>query len=171
MAQRLEEARLKLTMVKDGHFDSEACVAAYAAAFQWYGLDVEHLDPAEAGERIRSHSIQRQLVTALDHWASLLGNRKERVKQLLAVARVADPDPWRERLRDFLDGKDGKALNELVASDHLDELQPATAVVLVRLTLKTPEAERVAILLRQLQQRHPNDFWVNHELSRSSKVF
>jgi tetratricopeptide (TPR) repeat protein len=165
MAQRLEEARLQHAAVKDGHFDSDACVAAYAAAFQWYGLDVEHLDPAEVGEHIRSQSIQRQLVIALDHWAYLLGNRKDRVKQLLAVARAADPDPWRDRLRDVLEGKDRKALKELVASGQADELPLATALVLVQLTLKTPQAERVAIILRQLQQRHPNDFWVNHDLA------
>ncbi|HEY7423919.1 MAG TPA: protein kinase [Gemmataceae bacterium] len=167
MAQRLEETRLQYTTVKDGHFDWDACIASYAAAFQWYGLDVENLEPAEAGERIRAQSIHRQLVTALDHWAFLLTNRndRDRVKQLLAVARAADPDPWRDRLRDYLEGKDPKALSELVASAQPDELPPATAVVLAKLTRETPEAERVAILLRQLWRRHPNDFWVNHELA------
>jgi Flp pilus assembly protein TadD len=167
MAQRLEVARLQNTAVKDEHFDDEACVTAYADAFQWYGVDVEHLDPAEAGERIRAQSIQRQLVTALDYWAYRLARLKDRdrVKQLVAIARAADPDPWRDRLRDVLEGKDPNAVKELVASVQSDELPTATAVILARLTRETPEAERVANLLRQLQRRHPNGFWVNHDLA------
>ncbi|HEY7313996.1 MAG TPA: tetratricopeptide repeat protein [Gemmataceae bacterium] len=166
MAQRLEEARLLRTALKDGHFDSDACVAAYAEAFQWYGLNTKNLNPMEAGELIRSRSIWRQLVAAIDHWASLLGKPTNPGKiRLLAIARAADPDPWRDRLRDVLEGKDAKALEELVASGLNDELPLATAALLPNLAAETPEIEQVVLYLRQVQQRHPNDFWINQELA------
>src|SRR6185437_13317385 len=135
-------------------------------AFFWYGLDVIHANPTEVGKRIKPRAIRMQLVTALDHWASLLGEQDIQGRaRLLVVARTADPDPWRDRLRDALEGKDTKALEELATPDSKIELPPATAALLPQLTLKTPEVERVVLLLRRIQQRHPNDFWVNYELA------
>jgi hypothetical protein len=69
MAQRLEEARLQHSAMKDGHYDYEGCIAAYVDAFSWYGLDVEHEDANAAAEYIRSRFIPMQLVAALDHWS------------------------------------------------------------------------------------------------------
>jgi hypothetical protein len=57
MGRRLQEARLRATAVKDGHFDWEVTAAAYADAFREYGLDVDGLDPDAAAEQIRSRSI------------------------------------------------------------------------------------------------------------------
>src|SRR5262249_334270 len=44
MALRLQEARLRGAVIKDGQFDHEAVSAAYEEAFAWYGLDLDHLD-------------------------------------------------------------------------------------------------------------------------------
>jgi hypothetical protein len=96
MAQQLEESRLQGKAVTDGHFDTAACVTAYATAFAWYGLDVEHEDASTSAKFIRSRSISTQLVAALDHWASLRKRSQERTR-LLAVARAADPNEWRNR--------------------------------------------------------------------------
>ncbi len=66
-----------------------------AEAFAWYGLDVDNCDPQEVAERIRSRSIRMQMVAALDEWA--FGRKEikdERWRQLVAVARAADSDPW-----------------------------------------------------------------------------
>ncbi len=113
MARRLEEAHLQQAAVKDEHPDWQATLDAYADAFQWYGLDVDNLDPVEAGERLRLCSIRMQLVVALDDWALVrrVGNVSS-WKQLVAIARVADPDPWRDRLRDTFETEqmDAKAL-------------------------------------------------------------
>jgi serine/threonine-protein kinase len=166
MVRRLEEARLQMTALKDGHFDYEASNAAYAEAFAWYGLDVENLDPRDAGQRIRSRSIRLQLTAAVDYWASMrraLGVGG--LSQLVAVARAADPDPWRDQLRNVLEGKGTKTLEKLVASAKIDELAPGTLVLLSALANKTPAAESVVVLLRQAQQRHPGDFWINHQLA------
>jgi superkiller protein 3 len=163
MARRLEEARLRGAAFKDGHFDKEGTCKAYAEAFAWYGLDVDESDPTQAGEFIQGRSIMLQLAAALDDWAVEVKDSKRR-GQRLAISRLADPDPWRNRLRETLERNDGKALKELAATARGDELPPVTVVLLARFALAKAAAEHVVMVLRQAQQRHPNDFWINHEL-------
>jgi len=154
--------------VKDGHFDWESTDAEYAAAFREYGLDVDELDPQLAAEQIRGRPIHSQLVAALDDWA-LIGRRlkAEGWKQRLAVARAVDPDVVRDRLRDVLEAKDRKTLEEVVAAGPVGDWPAPTLELLARLARRTPSGERVAALLRQAQQRHPDDFWINHTLGYS----
>jgi hypothetical protein len=166
MARRLEEARLQLTTVKVGDLDWEGCNAAYAEAFDWYGLDVGSVDPEEAARRITSSGILPQLAAALDNWALVrlkLGISNWR--HLLATSREADPDPWRDRLRDALERKDSSILEELCRSTSGDMLPPSTAVLLAELSKGTAAEERAVRILCQVQQRHPADFWVNFELA------
>jgi tetratricopeptide (TPR) repeat protein len=165
MARRLEEARLQATAVKDGHFDHEASAAAYADAFQWYGVGLDGIDPQEAGERLRLSSIRVQLAAALDNWAWVRRMLNDSSwKHLVAIARVADPDPWRNQFRDTWERRDIKALEDLAASARTDELPPATACLLDRVAWRTAPAEWMRIVLRQVQQRHPADFWLNQNL-------
>jgi serine/threonine protein kinase/Flp pilus assembly protein TadD len=167
MARRLEEARLRLEGPRgDGLYDLGTGDAAYTAAFGEYGLDVERLDPREAAERIGKRSIRPQLVAALDDWALVRRQLKgEGWRRLVAIARAVDPDPWRNRLRDALEGQDPEALEELAAAAPAGEWPAATVVVLARLSQGTPAGERVVGLLRQARQRHPADFWINQELA------
>jgi serine/threonine-protein kinase len=161
MALRLQEARLRAAAGKG--FEGAIC-AAYEEAFTWYGLDVDQLDPRQAGEFIRSRSTGLQLAAALDDWAFWQRERRKRWLHLLAISRVADPDPWRNRLRDALEGKDHKVVKELVASARADELPSATVVLLARMGRKSAEARTVEEVLRQAQRRRPDDFWLNHHL-------
>jgi serine/threonine protein kinase/Flp pilus assembly protein TadD len=167
MGRRLEEARLRMEEPdREGRFNLEASDAAYAAAFGEYGLDVQRLDPREAAERILGRSIQPQLVGALDDWALLRRQLKgEGWRRLVAIARVANPDRWRDRLRDALEAQDPKALEELAAAAPAGEWPATTLVLLARLSQGTPVDERVVGLLRQARQRHPADFWINQELA------
>ena len=93
------------------HMDSGRAEAEYADAFRDYGVDVEKLGAREAGARLAASPVAVELAGALDQWIFI---RRERptprrnspeddgVRQLLAVAKAADPDPWRNRLRDAL---------------------------------------------------------------------
>jgi serine/threonine-protein kinase len=164
MVLRLQEARLCGAVGKHGHFDADAIIAAYEEAFAWYGLRVESLDPQQAGQFIRSRSIGLQLAAALDDWASWRKRGSKDRSQLLAIARLADPDPWRGRFRDALERQDPRAVKELVASARAEDLPPATVVLLARGAAGTAVAERAVKVLQQAQQRHPDDFWLNHEL-------
>jgi tetratricopeptide (TPR) repeat protein len=165
MARKLQEARLRITAVKDGHFDIEAGAMAYADAFREYGLDVVALDPHMVAEQIRARPIQLQLVAALNDWTLILKTLKaEGWRQRLAVARAADEDPWRNRLRDWLEGKDPQAVEELAAADVEEEWPAQTLELLGKFAFGTASAERVVALLERAQQRHPDDFWINQSL-------
>jgi serine/threonine protein kinase/Flp pilus assembly protein TadD len=165
MAQRLQEARLQAASVKDNDPDFGAAEAAYAAAFGTYGLDVDGFDPREAVERIGARAIGRQLVAALDDWAYI---RKELKRggwrHRLAVARAADPDERRNRLREALVRKDARALEDAATADRADEWPTQSLVLLGGLARGTATGKRVAALLARVQQQHPGDFWLNNTL-------
>jgi serine/threonine-protein kinase len=165
MARRLQEARLSLAAVTGWGLNWEAGDAAYREAFAWYGLDVTALGPRQAGEHIRSRSIRVPLAAALDDWANVrrkLGRGDW--APLVKAAREADPDPWRNRLRDALLRDDRRAVAELAATARAGELPPATAVLLAALTQGTPAAEQGLKVLERVRLRHPADLWVNHQL-------
>jgi serine/threonine-protein kinase len=164
MGQRVEKARVRPALDREpGAGDT-----AYADAFRWYGLDVDHVDSAEAAERIGASAIAAQLVAALDEWALMcvprVGPDPRRMARL-AVTRAADPDPLRNMIRDVLEGKGPVGLQDLIARAKHQELHPATAVRLSGLVgADAPGGPWATSVLRQVWQRHPADFWVNFEL-------
>src|SRR5262249_4527826 len=150
MGQKLEEARLLGATVKDGRFDDAATRKAFADAFVWYGLDVTSEDLREIATLVQS-PIRAQLVAALDEWAYLdrICNGRDS-KPLVAVCRAADPDPWRNHLRDNLEERDPKALTELAKTAQAEDLKPSTAMQLARLASNTAAAEEVIVLLKEV---------------------
>jgi serine/threonine protein kinase/Tfp pilus assembly protein PilF len=170
MVVKIEDMRLAATALKDGHFDGAQMDAGYAEAFRTYGIDVAALEPAQAVERIAACSVCTPLAATLDRWAMLrkeLHPADERWRHLLAVARGADPDAWRNRLRDALASGDRAALCELVDVDTVTDVPPSTLVLLGSALINVQAPDRAVALLRQAQRRHRGDFWVNHELARA----
>jgi RNA polymerase sigma factor (sigma-70 family) len=169
MLARLEEARLQKAQVKDSHFDVTGADRVYAAAFRAYGIDVEKLEPAEAAAQVRTKAIRVELAAALDDWALVrraLGKGKSSGWQrLLAVARTADPDPWRNRLRDALAKRDKQALRKLAAAAELSKVPASTVVLLADALAGTGAVAEAVEVLRQAQRHHPADFWINHQLA------
>jgi serine/threonine protein kinase/Tfp pilus assembly protein PilF len=140
----------------------------YARTFRAFGIDVDVLPSDTAGERIRQRSVAVELAAALDDWSSMV-QRKEpadeaRAKRLLALARAADPDPLRGRLRRALESGDVKALQALVASIRVEDLPPAT-VVTIASVLGSVDPHRMKAVLRQAQRFNPTDFWINWQLA------
>jgi serine/threonine protein kinase/Flp pilus assembly protein TadD len=165
MLQRLEGARLRPDSPKDGKvFDWDATDAEYLKAFRDYGIDVEALPAERAAELIRARPIRLELTRALDQWAWGMPRRKDR---LLPVVRAADPDAWRNRVRDALwAGQRSQALlGELAASDQVRTLAPETLCALGNALRQAGLADDAVALLRDAQLRHPDDFWLNYELA------
>jgi serine/threonine-protein kinase len=150
--------------------------AGYAAIFHDAGIVPDGASAQEAASKIQSRrpTVAQALVTALDDWASV--RRAERgdeaaAGRLLTVARLADPDPWRDRLRAALAqsrGKDRlKALQSLAGSARVDEL-PAVSLDLLGVSLLDEgEPQMAADLLRQAQRAHPRDGWLKYNLARA----
>ena len=71
----------------------------YEEAFREAGIGAPGDDPAEAAARVQASPVRRALVAALDDWAACAADRDQQA-WVLAVVRQADPDPWRDRVRD-----------------------------------------------------------------------
>jgi tetratricopeptide (TPR) repeat protein/serine/threonine protein kinase len=177
MIKRLEEYRLERSGTKDDHFDTDAIDLHFPEAFRHYGIDVETLDAPEAAARIRARSIQVELAAALDDWVLIRKRSQERKpgnksngaswKHLIAVAREADPDPWRNQLRAALERLpfDRKTLEELAASADVAGQQAPTLCLLGRCLEQVGSFDRAVAILRQAQQTYPDDLWINHNLA------
>jgi tetratricopeptide (TPR) repeat protein len=153
-------------------FTDQRADAAYSASFQEIGLEVGSLRVEEAASIVRERSVGIALASALDNWA-LVRQELENVsgsRHLLAIARAADDDPWRNRLRDIalhLE-EDEDALTNLAASAPIEELPPATVVRLGELLDAEDMTETAVTLLRRAQRAHPDDFWINSRLGQFS---
>jgi hypothetical protein len=80
------------------HGDPKQTDAEYAAAFRSFGIDLDQLDPEEAGKRIVQRSEPVELASYLDDWALQRRGARDKKdeaswRRLLAAARAADPNP------------------------------------------------------------------------------
>jgi serine/threonine protein kinase/Tfp pilus assembly protein PilF len=167
MVLRLEDVRLPGAPRGPGVSEEAWRNACYARAFQDYGIDVDALETEDAAARVRARSVWLQLTAALDNWAD--DRKSSRTAdpaswlRLVAVAKAADPDPWRNQVRDALAHDDCKALNQLAASANVRDLPLQSLYLLVYRGHLDLALERS--LLRQAQREHPDDFWVNFQLA------
>ncbi|HBI45084.1 MAG TPA: hypothetical protein DDY78_19830 [Planctomycetales bacterium] len=186
MVDRLEQIRSQKAVLKEDGFDFTQAVSAYRDAFRDYGIDVTVLSVEETAGRIRARSIRVQLVAALDDWADVFQNtstyRGNQVlmsasavgwangpvlgrKEMLGMARAADSDELRNELRDALEQGDGQGLKEATALEEVARLPSSTLILLGHALAGAGAVERAVAVLRDGQQRHPGDFWINYELA------
>jgi tetratricopeptide (TPR) repeat protein len=168
MVKRLADIGLAMADVKEGSRD-----AAYAAAFQWYGLDVDALSPASAASagnwvRERDIHIQGELVMALDAWAmarmELPKAQAKDWKSLLEVAGNADPNPWSNKLRVALADKKLNVLKELAAAPDLfsdAHHSPPSLALLGHALGWLGDPDTAVSVLRKGQQQYPGYFRIN----------
>jgi len=139
-------------------------------AFREYGIDIEALAPAEAAARITARPIHVDLAVSLDRWANYMhtsarvSSEKEVAlcDRLRQVARLADADPLRNRLRDPV-RMEYAELQKIAATVDL-ATTPIATLMLIGDALDWPE-ERTEFYAR-LQQHHRNDFGINVALGR-----
>ena len=164
MVLRLDEIRQEMSAVKDDHFDTGLANRLYGETFRDYGIDVETLRPDVVASKMPAGPVREELIAALDDWMRIRRGmrRKDHAdwKRLLAAAHAADPDPWRNRVREAWVSDDRKALGELARAAPLDRLHPCD-VLLLEANL---DDDRAVVVLREAQRRRPGDFWLNHAL-------
>jgi serine/threonine-protein kinase len=164
LVRRLDAARLKAATLVEGKFDQAGAERDYAAAFRETGLGQEADDIPAVARRIRTSAVQEQLVAALDDWARITAERRRRA-WLLAVARRADPDRWRDRFRDPKVWQDRRALERLAGQAAVRQWSPQLVTTLARV-LRDRGGDALA-LLTAAQARHPQDFWLNFDLGNA----
>jgi serine/threonine-protein kinase len=159
LVARLDAIRLKRATWLGDRFDHAGADRGYEEAFRDAGMAEVGGDVEVAAAGVRDAEVGDALVAALDDWAACAGKR-ERRNWLLAVARRADPDPWRDRVRDPAVWDDRAALARLAREKEAADQSPQLLAALAT-RLRGEEKER---LLRRAQERHPEDFWLNFNL-------
>ncbi len=165
MVAELEELRLRPLKDEEEPLRTAGTDAAYAAVFLRYGVEATTADLREAAARIAASAIREQLVVALDHWASVkppgdVGGRA----RLLSLARLADTDEWRQRLRDPAVCQDRRALRLLAEAPGATAQPPTTALILANHLRRAVDWAGAGEVLRRAQQHQPGDFWLNYQL-------
>jgi serine/threonine protein kinase/Flp pilus assembly protein TadD len=143
--------------------------AEYERLFRRYGIDLSTQSDEEAAARIRGRFIAVDLAVALDQW-HVFPTDKAFDRKLTAVARQADPDDWRDRVRAAFDRDDREAVEEVLRTAPVDQLPPATIRTILLCQGWDPggpwEQPRRDFMRRALL-RFPNDVWLNWFLANS----
>src|SRR5262249_35128238 len=135
-----------------------------------------------------------EVAAALDEWARARRDHdpsdERGWKHLVATARAADPDPWRDRVRGLwqetpfhfpsrsLESVDDwrkrllgsgwdrgayvAALQEVLKTAPVDRLHSGTALYLAQMAREHPA---VLAMLREAQRRRPGDLWLNQAVA------
>jgi len=172
--QKILDRLIDIRSAEEDDPDLSLTDAAYAGAFRQAEIDVSALPVGEIGARIKARQakVAVTLAAALDDWARVRRDKRHDrpgALRLAQAARAADPDPWRNQLRDALDATEGQkrldALRDLARSARVDEL-PAVSLDLLGSALREAgDPQRAEAVLRQAQRRRPDDVWLNYNLA------
>ena len=88
--------------------DPDAVVARWRATLTNSGLTPDEGRAGEVAERINGSPIRDRVLTALDSWLAV-----EPLAGMRAVLRAADPDPYRDAVRDAVAARDQKVVADL----------------------------------------------------------
>jgi tetratricopeptide (TPR) repeat protein/serine/threonine protein kinase len=162
---RLEEIRSDLVREKDGALDWTSADDAYEALLEGHGLGSETLEADRAAERIRTSPIREDLLAGIDHWVlARYHTQRPGRERLLDIARRADADPWRNRLRESLVAPDRETLLALARDESLLSQPPADIQLLGRALREMDQIPASVEALRRAQAERPADFWINVNL-------
>ncbi|MEW6743492.1 MAG: tetratricopeptide repeat protein [Planctomycetota bacterium] len=151
-----------------GPHNRETMDAELGKAFRDFGIDVEVMEADEAAAVIRSRLDPVEIAAAVEEWAWF---RQEWAPEsawrpVLDIVRAADPDPWRNRIRDAASRRDLRGLRSLAATADLESL-PTRSLALLGSHLAKGDRQAAAEFLRAAHDRHPGDFLIVHELAHS----
>jgi serine/threonine-protein kinase len=165
--------RLEIVRANGGeHWDPKRTDTEYEVVFREFGLDVDRLDAQQAADWVTRRSNRAEVGFYLDDWAIVRRKtRKEaeaNLPSLLAAARAADPDPWRDSLRTQIGRRDLTELQRLADDPETSVSQkPAGLVLLATALRELGDRTRGLRLLGRAWQLQPSDFWLNYELGAS----
>jgi len=161
MLVSLGEIRLRQSESRDTElFDSAGTDTRYAKAFTDYGLAPGALEINEAAVRVRNSAIRLALVAGLDAWMQVRPAQDR--DWLRAVADGADDNAWRRTFREAALAADKEKLKALAGQPEALAQPPSVLAWLGSVLAGTGLTDEASAVLRQAQQRHPADFWLNY---------
>lgn len=161
LVEQLDAARFQRALIVGGRFDPLRPESFYASAFARAGLGKPGDGTSMVAALVKHSSASAEIVDALDDWASITPDRGRR-KWLFDIARLADPDPQRNLVRQpaLWDNPGGRA--QPIPELQADKISPRMATALARL-IQMGGDDAIAPLVA-VQARMPQDFWLNFEL-------
>jgi tetratricopeptide (TPR) repeat protein len=172
--ERVEDLETVLKLDEALFVDYTDRAAEYERLFRACGIDLRGQPAEEAAAWIRGRFIAADLVGAIDLWVLIsqwsFANDPFRCK-LISVARLADPDPWRDRARQASQQGDTDSLEELTRTAPVGELPPATLRAIAATLANASHQPAWQLLRRDFMRRallrFPSDVWLNHLLADS----
>jgi tetratricopeptide (TPR) repeat protein len=162
LVSRLDRIRLDKAILVKGKFDLSKADREYAEAFRSAGVGQVGDDPELVAQRIRGMPVLVPVTAALHEWSCSTQDNTKRT-WLMEVARRADPDPWRDRLRDPDVWQRRATLEKLAMEARVSELSPALLTMLAA-QLRTAGGDPRPLLI-QSQAQYPADFWLCFDLA------
>ncbi len=130
-----------------------------------FHIAVRTTDPKEAAGIIDKSNLRYVLVAVLDHWAEMSqypeSKYSDLLPRLLAIARLADPHPWRDRFRQPAAWLDKDKLQELAKDIDPAEHSPQLLIAFaMRLDAKVSRDQGRAAM-QQALLFSPKNFWLH----------
>jgi serine/threonine protein kinase/Flp pilus assembly protein TadD len=163
VAKELADIQLEATSLFGRNVQPELVVKKYVVPFGKLKLDLQHGNVDKLAAIVTAAPLRYVLVAALDHWAITSIDDSEMQRRLMAMARKADPDPWKDQLRTVTVAENLPKLQEIAAKMNLDHESPQT-ILLLFWVLKQASGKHHLPVLRQALLYHPGDFSLNFEL-------
>jgi len=168
LLKRLEAARRRA----DG-WDHVGADAAFAEAFRQAGYDVASAEPAEIARLIaaRPRDVRDDLAAAFTVWAVIrravrrANADSPSARSLFQIARVSDPDPWRNQVRSALEAGNVARLRELADAAEPDRQPPPSLWLMGRALFWVGDPARARAFLEEARRVYPEDYWINLDLA------
>jgi tetratricopeptide (TPR) repeat protein len=165
IAKKLDDIRMfEEAKAVDGHSKSYTVAPIYEQFFRDLTFDWNVSRPAQIASKIQKSRLRYVLVAALDDWG---GKSTDNQVQRLETARLADPDPWRDQVRNRKDWNDLQVLERLARDVDPAVQSPHMLANLARaITRKKGDASS---LLRAALIHFPQDFWLHFDLGLATQ--
>ena len=148
------------------HYSYKTTAEKYRRAFARYGIAASQSTPEEiaASSSERPERVRETLVLAFDHWLERVRDDNEPESEWLRnVLDAVDKSEWRRAVRAAGSLEELEALAE--NEEEVLRQSPAIVVRLGRALIEVGATERAVELLRQAQERQPDDYWLSTSLA------
>ena len=137
LAARLAQCRADLAVLRrlyaiddllwsdDGYQGTDKALQEWPNVFASYGIIEGSTSPEEAAQRINHSFVKERLLCALDQWLAASGSTS-----VLAMIKAADPDAFRDQVREALAAREPIRVAQLAAQPVALDQPPRFALIL-----------------------------------------
>lgn len=168
VSQELDRVRQNFLVSDAGGYTYSPAGDAYSSIFSKVGIGVD-VEIEIAARRVRESPLRAELLIAMD-LAAFAEHEEGGIAEcdrLLAISRVASPDPWQDRFRNSTGWANAEYLRGLFEDVPFTEPPPPShQVLMVAHMLNAKNSSKPIIeILREAHLRDPSDLWLTLALA------